>query len=141
MAVDTPRVQRRIRARHEQTLAQVEACADDVVATWEGRSTTESGTLRQALETELRNRGVISDFPDILMTAIQTLGYELSVEPVAAPPYVTVSSLGPVLRGAVSEGRVVITIGVFKVTSHGPTQYVRTELNRPLLVEWRESPT
>lgn len=141
MAVDTARVERRIRAGHEQTLARVDACAEVVVTTWEGRSTTDPGPLRQALETALRNRGVMSDFPEIILTATEALGYELSADPVAAPPYVTVSSLGPVLRGTMSEGRIVITIGVFEVTSQDPDQYVRTQLKHPLSVEWRESPS
>jgi hypothetical protein len=94
--------------------------------------------LRQALRTSLRNQEILCDLPDILKTGIDTLGYELATEPVAAPPYLTVTSLGPVLRGSVEDGRMVITIGVFRLSSEDPRRYVRVAENRPLTVQWIE---
>lgn len=97
--------------------------------------------IRQALRAALRNRGILLTLPKVLGTAIDTVGYELSSNLVAAPPYVTVTSLGPVLRATLDAGRIVTTIKLFRVSNEGRYRYVRASENHPLMVEWIETPS
>jgi hypothetical protein len=45
--------------------------------------------------------------------------------PVAAPPYVVVTSEGVVLRATIPDGRLVVTLRVFDVERGAETRYVR----------------
>jgi hypothetical protein len=47
--------------------------------------------------------------------AAAAAGGQLQAEPVAAPPYVAVTSVGPVLRATLPGGRLVVTVRVFAV--------------------------
>lgn len=58
------------------------------------------------------------------MGAVAAAGGDLRAEPVAAPPYVTVTSTGLVLRGTTPSGRLVATVHAFDVARR-PTRYVR----------------
>jgi hypothetical protein len=44
---------------------------------------------------------------------------------VPEPPYLAVTSRGPVLRATLPEGRLVVVVGVFTVERHGQRRYVR----------------
>lgn len=63
----------------------------------------------------LDDRGVLDELPELLAAAVDAAGYELPATPVPAPPYVAVTSTGPVLRGTVEDGRLVVRIDCFEV--------------------------
>jgi hypothetical protein len=99
-------------------LAAVAASADAVA----DRRTAEHGQeerVADALAAELRSRGVLADLPAVLTAAVDAAGGALQADPVAAPPYVAVASRGPVLRATLDGGRLVVTLGVFRVTAGG----------------------
>lgn len=141
VGIDTIQVERRLRARHGETLARVEACAAEVVTTWGGPSTTDPAMIRQGLKRVLSNRGVLPTLLEMLQTAFEGLRYDLPSNLVAAPPYVTVTSVGPVLRGTVEDGRLLVTIGVFEISGEDHRRYTRAPQNRPLTVEWVDTPS
>ena len=58
---------------------------------------------------------VLAAFPAVLRECVAAAGGQLRAEPVAAPPYVVVTSVGPVLRATLDEGRLVVTLRVFAV--------------------------
>ncbi|WP_436923079.1 hypothetical protein [Halosimplex amylolyticum] len=86
---------------------------------------TDGRALGAALERELADGGVLDRLPGVLETAVDAASVELVAEPVAAPPYVTVTGRGPVLRGPTEDGRLVVVIGAFRV-ERDPCRYVRT---------------
>jgi len=47
--------------------------------------------------------------------AVEATGYDLRASPVAGPPYVVVTSCGPVLRATIDPGRLVIRFDAFEV--------------------------
>lgn len=132
---------------HRETVAAVQECADAVSAHWEGRDATgveepgatDGRAVAAALERELRRAGVLGTFPDLLAGAVAAAGYDLPATPVPAPPYVTVASVGPILRATISGGRLVIAVEVFAIERGEEVRYVRRP--RPpgdaLVVEWR----
>jgi len=100
------------------------ACADDVADSWGGDATTDRAAVVEPFERRLDQAGVLDCLPAVLAEAVDALGAELPAEPVAAPPYVAITSVGPVLRATLDSGRLVVTIHAF-VIERDPTRYVR----------------
>jgi hypothetical protein len=110
-------------------LATVADCADAVAAGWDGESTTDPDEVVGPLRATLERAGVWSEFPTVLRECVAAAGGRLRAEPVAAPPYVVATSVGPVLRATLDEERLVVTLRVFAVErpgGDGPARYVRS---------------
>lgn len=93
---------------------------DTAAAAWfrldDGRpATSDREAVVPELREELAERGLLHELPGLLTTAVDAAGYELAARPVPAPPYVAVTSTGPVLRGTVPGGRLVVRIDCFAV--------------------------
>jgi hypothetical protein len=132
--------ERRVRADHAALLDGVAACADAVASSWPewtpsgptdgstaDRATTTRDRVVPPLRTLLAERGLLDACRATLADALDATGTELPATPVAAPPYVAVTSVGPVLRATLPAGRLVLTLGVFEVerAADGPPAYVR----------------
>lgn len=127
----------RLLASHADTIAEVLAAADAIAADWQrldgGRpATADSDALVRSLRAELDECGVLGTLPSVLADAVDATGYTLPTTPVPAPPYVVVTSTGPVLRGTVDDGRLVVGIDCFEVIREPaglsvPVVYARTE--------------
>lgn len=78
-------------------------------------ATAERNALVPVLSAVLDDRGILGELPTLLAAAVDAAGYDLPAPPVAAPPYVAVTSTGPVLRGTVEDGRLVVRIDCFEV--------------------------
>lgn len=107
-------------ATHADTIDATLAAADAVAAEWprldDGRpATADSDALVRALRAALDERGLLETYPGTLAAAVDAAGYALPATPVPAPPYVVVTSTGPVLRGTVEAGRLVVRIDCFEV--------------------------
>lgn len=105
---------------HGDVVAGVLAAADAVADDWSTladgrRATPERDAVVAPLRTVLDRSGVLDRLPQVLAGAVEAAGYRLSATPVAAPPYVAVTSTGPVLRGTVADGRIVLSIDCFEV--------------------------
>ena len=109
---------------HGELLETVLACADGVAASWDGDATTDRERVVEPFEQALDERGVTDRLPTLLAGVVDTLGEDLSAQPVAAPPYLAVTSVGPVLRATLADARLVVTIRVFAI-ERDPTRYVR----------------
>jgi hypothetical protein len=124
---------------HADLLSTVEQCADAVAAEWDGGTTTDRSAVVPPLETALRRSGVYDSLPAVLAGVVSAVGGQLRTRPVAGPPYVVVTSVGPVLRATLADRRLVVTIGVFTVRRCGDSpRYARRERNaEPVGVEFR----
>ncbi|GAA0463570.1 hypothetical protein MUK72_08035 [Halococcus dombrowskii] len=109
---------------HGSLLETILDCADEVVASWDNEGTTERRHVVEPFKNALADRDVTGRLPALLVDAVAALGEELPAEPVAAPPYLTVTSVGPVLRATLADARLVMTIRVFAI-ERDPTRYVR----------------
>lgn len=105
---------RRLLADHHGTLAGVIAAADAVVADRDGPATA-SAAVTDPLSTALDDRDLLEPLLSALADAADAAGGDLPHEPAAAPPYLTVTSRGPVLRATLDAGRLVVVVGVFAV--------------------------
>ena len=110
---------------HRAVLDTASDCADAVAAGWDGESTTDRDAVTGPLEATLRRSGVLKQLPAVLAGAVDAAGYGLRAQPVPAPPYVVVTSTGPVLRATVSDGRLVVSLRLFEVEREAGRRYVR----------------
>lgn len=78
-------------------------------------ATTEREAVVSRLRAALDGAGLLHDLTTLLATAVDAAGYELAARPVPAPPYVVVTSTGPVLRATVEDGRLVVALDCFEV--------------------------
>jgi hypothetical protein len=92
---------------------------------WEGAVTTDRDRVVAPMRRGLESAGTLSRFPQLLASTAAALGETLSASPVAAPPYVVVTSVGPVLRATLSRDRLVVTLRVFEVQRGTTTRYRR----------------
>lgn len=109
---------------HTGTVEAVLRCADAVAADWAGEATADPSAVADPLRSALDAAGVLAALPEVLAGAVRAAGFSLPAAPVAAPPYVAVTSRGPVLRATVSAGRLVAVVAAFDV-ERDPTRYVR----------------
>jgi hypothetical protein len=96
-----------------------------VVETWDRDATADPDSVAEPLRDELESAGAWERLPDVLAGAVRATDHSLSATPVAAPPYVTVTSRGPMLRATLEAGRLVLLLQAFDVKRGRPTRYVR----------------
>ncbi len=117
---------RRLLADHDDTVAGVIDAADEVDARAGTESLTESSAVTEPLSAALARRDLPERLLDALADAVDAVGESLPHDPVPEPPYLTVTSRGPVLRATLPEGRLVVVVRVFRVERTGERRYVRS---------------
>ncbi|MFC6904541.1 hypothetical protein [Halalkalicoccus tibetensis] len=118
------RVRDHLLSNHSETLDATIDCADAVAQSRSGPATGREEVV-SPLKAILDHAGVLETYPALLASAVDALGESLSAAPVAAPPYVTITGTGPVLRASLPSGRIVIRLAVFAL-ERDPKRYVRT---------------
>ncbi|MFC4549806.1 MULTISPECIES: hypothetical protein [Halorussus] len=125
---------------HAETVEAVLNCADAVAAEWDGDAATSRRDVAPPLRDALTAAGVLARLPDVLAGVVEAAGFSLPATPVAGPPYVAVTSEGPLLRATVSAGRLVVAFEVFAVErggNVGPPRYVRAARTQDAAVRAR----
>ncbi|MCU4742090.1 hypothetical protein [Natronoglomus mannanivorans] len=108
---------RRIQREHVTVCDGIDYCADQVVADWTSDRVTDREAVVEPLRDCLESSGILDRLPLVLSDAVDATGHELAATPVGAPPYVVVTSRGPVLRATIDPGRLVIRFDAFEVCS------------------------
>ncbi|WP_263020593.1 hypothetical protein [Natronobiforma cellulositropha] len=120
-------VRRRIRDEHGSVVYGVERCADAVVHAWETPTQTDAAAITDPLRARLESTGVLAALPLVLADLVDSAGCTLPASPVAAPPYVVVTSRGPILRATIDPGRLVVRFDTFDVERDPQPRYRRLE--------------
>jgi hypothetical protein len=117
---------RRVLSDHRATVETVVRAADAVADDWDRGYATDRDDVVEPMATALSASGTDAALVRALADAVAAAGYALSADPVPAPPYLAVTGRGPILRGTVEDGRLVVEFRVFGVerTDEGP-RYVR----------------
>lgn len=124
MTLDPDAARECVATEHADVVAAVGACADAVSDSRDGLAGSDGTAVAAALESCLAESGTLDALPGVLAAAVDAAGGTLSAEPVAAPPYVAVTSRGPVLRATLDEGRLVVELRAFRLTDDN--RYERT---------------
>lgn len=103
---------------HADLVRRLGDCADRVAAAWETPPTDRRGVV-EPLRAVLAESGALEELPRLLADTVEAAGYDLRARPVAAPPYVAVTSVGPVCRATVADGRLVVTFELFELDRSG----------------------
>ncbi|MDQ2049010.1 hypothetical protein RBH26_00780 [Natronolimnohabitans sp. A-GB9] len=106
---------RRIQDEHAAIVEGIDHCADRVADPWDTSRTTDSDAVAERLRSALETTGLLERLPLVLSDVVAATGYELPAQPVAAPPYVVVTSRGPILRATIEPGRLVVRFDAFEV--------------------------
>lgn len=138
VSIETAHIADKLRATHSETIAVIGASADSVQNCLDASSANRD-TVVGELKAELRRRNRYAVLPELLETAIQTIGLELPTEPVAAPPFVVITGRGPVLRAVFEAGRLIVRIRVFERVEDGSGCYERA--GTTLSVDWYDAKT
>ncbi|MDH5019198.1 hypothetical protein [Halobacterium rubrum] len=116
MTLDSDAARECVATEHADVVAAVGACADAVADSRDGLAAGDGTAVAAALESCLDKSGTLGALPGVLAAAVDAAGGTLSAEPVAAPPYVAVTSRGPVLRATLDDGRLVVELRAIRLT-------------------------
>ncbi|NGM70973.1 hypothetical protein G6M89_18515 [Natronolimnobius sp. AArcel1] len=105
----------RIQTAHQPIIAAINDCATQVAAPWDTARTTNPDAVVDPLRRALAERGVLAELVSLLVDVVEAIGYECHGSPVPAPPYVIVTSRGPMVRVTIDPGRLVIRFDAFEV--------------------------
>lgn len=103
---------------HDAVISTIGECADAVAATWDGDTVADSDRLTPLLRRALDDAGALDALITVLRDAVAAAGGSLDAPPVAAPPYVVVTSRGPILRATIDDTRLLVRIDCFDVTEN-----------------------
>jgi hypothetical protein len=117
---------RRVLSDHRAAVEAVLRAADAVADGWDRGYATDRRDVVAPVAAELSTAGTDAALVDALPEAVAAAGHVLRGDPVPAPPYLVVTGRGPILRGTVEGGRIVVEFRVFGIerTDSGP-RYVR----------------
>ncbi|AGB37405.1 hypothetical protein [Natronococcus occultus] len=118
---------RRIQAEWQPVVHGVDDCADRVAEPWDTSRTTNPDRVVAPLGRSLEEANLLEELAALLADVVEAADCELRASPVPAPPYVTVTSRGPVLRATVDPGRLVIRLDAFEVVRDPVPAYRRLD--------------
>lgn len=93
-------------------LRDLEDAVAGATASWPTDGVDDADRVRADLRSALQLSGVRDRLPRVLATTVAELDASMPVSPVAAPPYVVVTSEGVLLRATLADARLVITLAV-----------------------------
>lgn len=125
MSDPTGTVTERLRTAHRDVLAGVVAAAGAVVDGWDGETTSNRAAVVGPLRAALADAGLLERFTDVLADCVRAIDREPPAEIVASPPYIVITSVGPVLRATLPDGRLVATLRAFVVDREAGVRYRR----------------
>lgn len=110
------RVRRRVLDSQFETVATVCDAGSAVADSWPDETVSDSACITDPLQKQLDESGLGRELLDVLLTAVKATGRELQGKPVPAPPYLVVTSRGPVCRGTLDDGhRLLVEFELFDV--------------------------
>lgn len=118
---------RRIRDEWQPVIEGIDDCAERVAAPWDTSRTTNPERVVAPFRSALESSGILERLPLVLADAVDATGCELRARPVPAPPYVAVTSRGPILRATIDHGRLVIRFDAFEVVRDPIPAYRRLD--------------
>ncbi|MFB6299982.1 MAG: hypothetical protein ABEH65_06935 [Halobacteriales archaeon] len=110
---------------------RIDSCADAVVDRWDGTCVADRSAVVGPFEQCLDRTGLRDRLLTVLVSTVEAIGHCLSAPPVAAPPYLTITSRGPVLRASFDNERLIVRFDAFALTT--TNGYARGERGTDML--------
>lgn len=119
-------VRQHILTHHRETVTAVIDTGETIAAGIDEWPVSDPELVRLPLERCLREQNLFEPLVGLLEAASDSLDEQLRGTPVPAPPYLTVTSRGPLCRGTLSDGRrLVVLLSLFAVTTRPPAYRFR----------------
>lgn len=116
----------RLRAEHGEVVSEIDRAADHVADTWPADCVSDRQAVVPPMRAVLTSSGVFARLPTVLVDLVDYAGYDLPADPVAAPPYVVITSRGPLLRATLPPGRLLVRFDTFEIHKDRNAGYQRT---------------
>ena len=116
-------IRTRLLESHRETLQSVIDAGRSVATAWPTDDVQESGAVTEPLEHLLREQGLAADLLGLLQTGTAAMGETVQGKPIPAPPYLVITSRGPVCRGTLSDGRRLVVVLELFAVRRAPTRY------------------
>lgn len=127
MTVDETDIHARLLQTHRGTVDTVIDAGRAVVSSWSTDRVSDPDSITDPLETLLESTGVTADLVRLLHDGAETANTSVQGNPVPAPPYLIITSRGPLCRGTLADGsRLVVRLELFSV-ERDPVEYVFTD--------------
>ena len=114
--MDTAAVREHLIGERREWVRAALDCADAVASGWNGDRTPDRATVVPVYRETLDRSGALADAPAVLRECVRAAGERLSADPVAAPPYVVVTSEGVLLRATLDD-RLLVRVRVFRLST------------------------
>jgi hypothetical protein len=116
-------IRTRLLEAHRETLQSVIDAGRSVATAWPTDGVQESGTVTEPLEHLLRERGLAADLLGMLQIGTAAMNDTVQGRPIPAPPYLVITSRGPICRGTLSDGRRLVVVLELFAVRRSPTRY------------------
>lgn len=109
-------IEGRVLATHRGTIADVCEAGRAVAASWPTPTVSGSDRVTEPLARQIDDAGLPEALLGVLETAVDATDHRMVGTPVPAPPYLVVTSRGPVCRATLDDGqRLVLLFELFAV--------------------------
>lgn len=112
-----PVVESYVREAFPDVVAALQDAVAGATTNWPPDGITDPDRVRADLQTAVQSSGVRERLPQVLSAVVDELGASMRASPVAAPPYVVVTSEGVLLRATIDDTRLVIQFQVVERTA------------------------
>lgn len=116
-------VQERVRSEFDGMLADLVDAGREVADSWGDDAVSSAAMVSAPLEEAIRGRGLAEALLGSLGAGAAALDSEVQGRPVPAPPYLVVTSRGPLCRGTLADGRRLVLTFVLFVVDRRPSRY------------------
>jgi len=119
----TERLRELLVAGHRETLGSVIAAGATVAEGWATDAVGSAAEVREPLAGAISRRNLGPALLSILGAGATALDAEIAGEPVPAPPYLVVTSTGPICRATLADGRRLVLAFVLFGVDRRPRRY------------------
>ncbi|MDS0220560.1 hypothetical protein NDI54_04250 [Haloarcula sp. S1AR25-5A] len=116
-------IRTRLLEAHPDTLQSVIDAGCSVATAWPAETVQEPGAVTDPLEHLLRKRGLAEDLLGMLQSGTAAIGETVQGRLIPAPPYLVVTSRGPICRGTMSDGRRLVVLLELFAVQRKPVRY------------------
>jgi hypothetical protein len=116
-------VRERVRSEFGGMLADLVDAGRGIAASWEEDAVRSGEMISAPLEEAIHERGLAEGLLESLVAGAATLDSDVQGRPVPAPPYLVVTSRGPLCRGTLADGRRLVVAFVLFEVDRRPRRY------------------
>jgi hypothetical protein len=110
------RIRQQILTGHSGTISSVIDAGETIETAIDEWPVSDPRMIREPLERLLHDRGLLDPLLNILCSVADAFGSSIQGTPVTSPPYLAVTSRGPVCRGTLSDNRrLIVEMLLFEV--------------------------